>query len=115
MSMDAIVAPWSERQVQALNEFQHSGLWHPFTCGRRSEHPGQWPHQDEGILTATAQGWVCPVQECEYTQNWAYDMMADERFLEQLQGNSIFAALADDTEGHSDNRPEDRVEGPGHV
>lgn len=61
--------PWTPAQVSRLNRWQTSGIFHPFTCGKRDGHEG------EGILTATINGWVC--QECDYTQDWAHDFMAN--------------------------------------
>ena len=59
-----IKAPWTDEQVEGLNAFQHSGVLHEFTCGKRDNHKG------EGLLRATNDGWVC--DECDYTQNWAH-------------------------------------------
>jgi hypothetical protein len=63
-----ITAPWTPEQVAALNRYQHSG-WHPFTCPCSSE-----PH--EFVLFATSDGWIC--KGCNYTQNWAWDYMAED-------------------------------------
>lgn len=52
--------------IRKLNQHQHSGRTHPFTCGRKrtDEH-----HLDgEGILLATPQGWMCPY--CDYRQKY---------------------------------------------
>ncbi|MGW5636472.1 hypothetical protein [Streptomyces sp. NPDC003832] len=68
---DKIRAPWTPEQVTALNEFQHRGGMHPFTCGH--EHPAH----PNAILEATANGWRCYVLDCEYTQDWAHAFMAD--------------------------------------
>jgi hypothetical protein len=63
-----IVAPWSDETVAALNHFQLDlvkgrGLAHGYTCG--NEHP------DTVLLVATPNGWLCPVLECRYVQDWA--------------------------------------------
>lgn len=51
--------------VQKLNCYQHSGAAHPFTCG--SGNRTDVTHVDgEGVLLATAQGWMCPF--CDYQQ-----------------------------------------------
>jgi hypothetical protein len=55
-------APWTDAQVKALNDFQHCGYMHPFTCGNDSE-----------TLIATNTGWECP--KCNYKQDWAHDFM----------------------------------------
>jgi hypothetical protein len=67
---DTLQAPWTPEQVAALNVFQRSGRFHPYTCGRRSEHAG------EGVLLATTAGWVCPAESCDYKQDWASAFMA---------------------------------------
>lgn len=74
--MQEIHAPWTDEQVTALNTFQLRGRLHPFTCGRRSEHP-----HNEGILTARTDGWQCPVPTCPYRQTWAPAFMADPSLL----------------------------------
>lgn len=61
-----ICAPFTPDQVKSLNEFQQNGYWHLFTCGNDSLHKD---------LRATEQGWVC--DDCNYTQNWAHNFMAD--------------------------------------
>lgn len=74
--MAHIHAPFTLRQVEALNRYQQSGAFHPFTCRNR----GDGRHRttiDLGVLEATRAGWVCP--DCEYRQNWAHDFMADEQ------------------------------------
>jgi hypothetical protein len=77
--MPDVTAPFTAEQVQILNLFQSSGAMHPFTCGRRSEHP-----DNEGILSATEDGWHCPVEECQYTQSWAHWFMADHEWVDSM-------------------------------
>lgn len=81
-----IRAPWSEEQVRNLNEFQEANYVHPFTCARRTEtlHRVR-PGRDMGQLIATPDGWICP--DCDYTQDWALDSMADGVFLRQTKDN----------------------------
>ena len=55
--------PWTDEQVQGLNEYQEAGWFHPYTCGSDS-------HEHHVNLRATPNGWVCP--ECPYTQGWAW-------------------------------------------
>lgn len=51
---DIIYAPWTDKQVEALNFYQKSGRLHPYTCGG-----GGGPCS--GVdLVATNNGWVCP-------------------------------------------------------
>lgn len=66
-----VVAKWTQEQIEALNRFQKSGSFHPFTCGgNRTDEK----HLDgEGILVATEDGWICPY--CDYRQDWAHDFM----------------------------------------
>ncbi len=55
-------------EVESLNAYQKSRVFHPFTCGgnRMDEK-----HLDgEGLLVATEDGWYCPF--CEYRQQWAH-------------------------------------------
>lgn len=51
-------------EVNNLNDYQHSGIFHPFTCGM---------DQCRATLVATVRGWICPF--CDYTQDWAHDFM----------------------------------------
>jgi hypothetical protein len=67
--MDEIRAPWTPRQVLALNRFQQDGRYHPFTCGN--------PHPVAQVLWALADGWYCPDIRCGYRQNWAHAFMAE--------------------------------------
>lgn len=76
--MSQVKAPWTPRQVEALQLYQDSGLFHPFTCGDRGGHPDM--RGDKGVLVPTVRGWIC--QFCDYTQDWAHPMMAD---LDQMQ------------------------------
>lgn len=69
--MPVVVPPWSSDQVAALNAFQRSGRFHPFTCGQRASHVG------DDILVATGGGWVCPHEGCGYTQKWAHPLMTE--------------------------------------
>lgn len=65
-------APWTQEQVDALNRFQESGQFHPFTCGSGNRCDDK--HLDgEGRLVATVDGWVCPY--CDYKQDWAHEFM----------------------------------------
>lgn len=64
-----LTSPWSVDAVNSLNEYQASGVMHPFTCGHGSH-----------VLRATEGGWVC--DECAefgrvYSQDWAWLWMAD--------------------------------------
>ena len=56
-------APWTEQQVYNLNEFQRDYRRHSYTCGYDSSH----------VLEATVDGWICPTEKCNYTQDWAHE------------------------------------------
>ena len=77
---DFIHAPWTDEQVAALNTYQVSGVFHPFTCGKRDE-PGHEHPVDDGLLVATNDGWVCSNPSCDYTQEWAWRAMANTEML----------------------------------
>lgn len=67
--MKNIYASFNQKQILSLNDYQNSGTWHPFTCGK---HSGE-----NGVLIARKNGWACPTMGCTYKQNYAYDFMAD--------------------------------------
>lgn len=60
-----IKAPFTPDQVLRLNQFQHNGNFHPFTCGGCN---------NPDVLVATESGWIC--RHCDYTQDWAHEGMA---------------------------------------
>lgn len=73
--------PWTVEQVQNLNEYQQSGMFHPYTCGTDT---------CRADLIAEESGWRCP--ECGYTQNWCLSFMADgawRKLKEALYGTDI--------------------------
>lgn len=57
---------WTRQQVTNLNDFQKSGCFHPFTCGKED---------CRADLIATVNGWICVYDD--YTQDWAYDFMLE--------------------------------------
>lgn len=75
MASEKINPPWDPETVDNLNEFQKRGAMHPFTCPRREEID----HDDEGLLTAFPEGWLC--WQCGYRQYWAHAFMADRGWL----------------------------------
>lgn len=75
MASARVEAPFTPQQVEALNRYQHQEFTHPFTCGDREGHRYCEHGCDFGILRATEAGWVC--DDCDYTQNWAFDFMAE--------------------------------------
>jgi hypothetical protein len=69
--MKQIKAPFTQDQVNHINEFQNSNLVHPFTCGN-----------DSTPLIAQRDGLHCP--NCDYKQDWVHDAMADGSFLAEV-------------------------------
>lgn len=59
-------APFTDAQMAALNEYQQSGRFHPYTCGTDRSHPK---------LVPSRQGWHCVA--CDYTQDWAHPVPTD--------------------------------------
>ena len=55
--MSKVVAPWTAEQVLMLQHWQEKAILHPFTCGRRDDHPIL--HGDKGMLVPTIRGWIC--------------------------------------------------------
>lgn len=68
------MAIFTPEQVKSLNDYQHSGAFHPFTCG--GDRTDEKHLDGEGLLVATEDGWVCPY--CPYQQNWAHQGMLDD-------------------------------------
>jgi hypothetical protein len=68
---DIVEAPWTDDQVKSLNEYQKSGVIHPFTGNNELA-----PDDSDNILVATTDGWISEVDP-EYHQNWAWSWMAD--------------------------------------
>lgn len=86
--MTRVEAPFSPEQVEALNTYQRTGTFHPFTCGNERTDAAHQAYarengdRDFGLLVATHSGWECPV--CQYRQSWAYAFMAEP--LPQIPG-----------------------------
>lgn len=80
-----IHSPFTKEQVEKLNEYQEAGKFHPFTCCSpddisectRRNKTGKTHEENEGILIAKEDGWVCPCGK--YTQNWAHSFMAEKK------------------------------------
>ncbi len=71
-----IMPPWSDEQVAALNAYQRSGRYHPFTCPHRDNGAHiQRDGADLGELVAMKNGWWCG--DCGYTQKWPHRFMAE--------------------------------------
>ncbi len=86
--MPQITAPFTAERVAALNAYQHSGRFHPFTCANQ-----HGPLGTETLLVATEAGWVCPA--CDYTQGWAHEGMADAAGLDPTDHIATEAELRD--------------------
>lgn len=99
----SVTAPFTDEQVDALNYYQRSGIFHPFTCPHRSE-PGHDPNNpiDLGALVATPDGWVC--EGCDYTQNWAHAEMADREVLEEMRKSMPWLPADSNTDVEGDTR-----------
>lgn len=65
-----ICTPWSLEVALALNGYQFGArMAHAYTC----------PHRHKGLplgtavpLVAMVDGWHCPVDTCDYRQDWAH-------------------------------------------
>lgn len=73
---DKITAPFSKKQRKALNRYQATGHFHPFTCGMCGRE-----------LAAKKRGWACPSGD-GYKQGWAHAWMLDPEFLPLYPKNS---------------------------
>jgi hypothetical protein len=102
-----IRAPWTSKQVDALNRFQQHGGMHPFTCGNDQ-------HNVSVVLMAHRDGWHCSDPACGYRQDWAHAFMADRAGAVSSAGPAPAAAnLAEDLRyvlnysgpGHAHERP----------
>lgn len=81
-----IKAPFTKEQVDTLNYYQEGNMGHPYTCGGSGRIPEckrqiaydkrfkgeqvEFTNENEGVLIATEQGWVCPCGK--YTQDWSH-------------------------------------------
>lgn len=73
------MAKFTEEEIKSFNEYQLSGIFHPFTCGsgRRTDKD----HLDgEGLLVLGEGGLRCPY--CDYTQQWAHEFMLNGSWKE---------------------------------
>lgn len=70
--MNKITAPFTDDQVEALNKYQTGTSFHPFTCCSYDDCK-RGSQDDQGILIASNEGWVCPCGK--WKQNWAWAFM----------------------------------------
>lgn len=75
-----IQAPFTSKQVDGLNWYQHEQPMHPFTCKNRDDGV----HPNEAVLVAAPAGWHCLY--CSYTQDWAWEWMTDPANFPSLFG-----------------------------
>jgi hypothetical protein len=79
--MNILEAPFTQEQVDKINKWQNSWDYHPFTCCSpeeieeclRANKQGKTFEENEGLLIATLDGFVCPCSK--YTQDWCYEFM----------------------------------------
>jgi hypothetical protein len=88
---DHLPAPWTPEQIKNLNDYQHCGVMHPYTCGgNRSDEAhvkyAKEHHEDEGTLIATSRGWKCPV--CDYKQEWSWNGHASGEWKKAFARNA---------------------------
>jgi len=96
---EQIHAPWDAETVELLNEWQQSGVFHPYTCGRDRKNA---QHLDgDGVLVATADGWKCPY--CEYTQESALKPLPREILEQQRKLYHRAMTALEAAEGQSEN------------
>lgn len=63
-------APWTTGEVLALIKYQTSSQFHPYTCPNHESL--LFPYRGSVRLIPTYDGWVCSIDTCGYTQNWAH-------------------------------------------
>jgi hypothetical protein len=78
-------APFTDKQVAKLRNWQRSPMVHPYTCRQRDDSH-RWVEEfgDYGALLPTRRGWVC--LDCDYTQDWAYDFPNPPPTLQEVFG-----------------------------
>lgn len=74
-------------EIVNLNNYQKSGMFHPFTCPNRQDGNHRNIFGDKGALVATVDGWICPF--CNYTQNWAYEFMKNYKEIENKEPSEL--------------------------
>lgn len=79
-------APWTDEEVDNINHFQSSGVYHPFTCN--CPHPVR-----NSRLIAYNDGLRC--EHCGYRQAWVFGYMADgtamaahDEMMAKIQGDN---------------------------
>lgn len=70
-----VKAPFTQEQIDNINDYQKGGRFHPFTCmsyNNCKREENKW-----GELVATRDGLVCPCGK--YKQDWVHDMMTQKQ------------------------------------
>jgi hypothetical protein len=77
-----VLAPWDDDTVDALDDYQHVRIGHPYTCPRDHRDPDTGRiDRGEVVLDSTEDGFICPVEGCGYTQRWAHALSANRRWI----------------------------------
>lgn len=75
--MDIIHTPFSNEQVENINNYQTKGSYHPFTCcGDNGCDRNK--QENHGILIAKNEGLICPCGK--YKQDWVHSFMSKNNF-----------------------------------
>lgn len=85
-----VKAPWTADQIKDLLLRQADPSMHAYTCGKCGM-----------VLVPTTQGWLCPIAECDYVQDWAHMIDAMESFDELRTNGAIQCEIC-----NSVHRPE---------
>ena len=62
-------APWTDQEVNNINDFQRSNWFHGFTCPSLA-------HTSHVDLIAGNDALHCSDPHCDYTQTWVHEFMA---------------------------------------
>lgn len=86
-NMKTVEAPFTEEQVDNINDYQTSYTFHPFTCCSPEdiEECLRAKGEDDGILIASKEGLTCPCGK--YKQDWVHEFMALKRNNLKLENN----------------------------
>ena len=102
--MESRKAPFTNEEVNNINDFQFVSGFHPFTCCSpehitecKRQNPaflpeGQtWdPKVNDGVLKASNDGLICPCGK--YTQDWVHEFMTrpftpPQMFVDMVKGD----------------------------
>jgi hypothetical protein len=75
-----INAPFSEAEVNEINDYQKLRFFHPLTCGDVSDKCERRNRTGEGLLTAEQGCLTCPCGE--YKQTWVPSLPSPNSFIE---------------------------------